>query len=114
VNWRARAERLRALPLAVVLEKLGATPDPHDPAKWHTEQGILSVSRPKFMNWNQGLGGGGAIDLVMHLRGVGFGLALEWLEAHFAGLIPAQLVSDPSADLGVAHRWPSTAASNVT
>ena len=90
VNWRARADRLRAVPLLVVLAELDATPDPHDPAKWHTAQGVLSVTGPKFMNWNQGLGGGGAIDLVMHVRQLGFGQALEWLEHRFAGLAPAQ------------------------
>lgn len=95
MNWRARVDRLRALPLAVVLEQLGATPDPRDPAKWHTAQGVLSVSGAKFMNWNQGVGGGGAIDLVMHVRGVGFGLALEWLEGHFAGLTLPQPGSRP-------------------
>jgi len=88
VNWRVRADQLRALPLPLVLEELGATPDPHDPAKWRTDQGVLSVSGPKFMNWNQGVGGGGAIDLVMHLRQLSFGQALEWLERHFAGLTP--------------------------
>lgn len=84
-DWRARAQRLRTLPLPVVLQELGAKPDPHDPAKWHTLQGVLSVNGLKFMNWNQGVGGGGAIDLVMHLKDVGFGLALEWLETHWAG-----------------------------
>lgn len=88
MNWRVRADRLRALPLPLVLEELGATPDPHDPAKWRTDQGVLSVNGPKFMNWNQGVGGGGAIDLVMHLRQLSFGQALEWLERHFAGLTP--------------------------
>ena len=88
MNWRVRADQLRALPLPLVLEELGATPDPHDPAKWRTDQGVLSVSGPKFMNWNQGVGGGGAIDLVMHLRQLSFGQALEWLERHFAGLTP--------------------------
>ena len=93
MNWRVRADRLRALPLPLVLEELGATPDPHDPAKWRTDQGVLSVSGPKFMNWNQGVGGGGAIDLVMHLRQLSFGQALEWLERHFAGLTPPQTAS---------------------
>ncbi len=93
MNWRVRADRLRALPLPVVLEELGATPDPHDPAKWRTDQGVLSVNGPKFMNWNQGVGGGGAIDLVMHLRQLSFGQALEWLERHFAGLTPPQTAS---------------------
>ena len=93
VNWRVRAERLRTVPLLVVLEELGATPDPHDPAKWHTDQGVLSLSGPKFMNWNQGIGGGGAIDLVMHVRQLSFGQALEWLERHFASLTPPQTAS---------------------
>jgi len=93
VNWRARADQLRALPLPVVLEQLEATPDPHDPAKWRTDQGVLSVTGPKFINWNQGVGGGGAIDLVMHVRQLGFGQALEWLECRFAGLAPPQPAS---------------------
>ena len=41
------------------------------------------------MNWNCGQGGGGAIDLVIHLHQLGFGPALEWLESHFgaAGIV---------------------------
>jgi hypothetical protein len=94
------------------LEQLGARPDPHDPAKWHTEQGVLSVNGPKFMNWHQGIGGGGAIDVVMHVRQVGFGQALEWLERHFAGLAP---VAQPASSFRaqtlvlptpVATNWP--------
>lgn len=42
------------------------------------------MSGPKFMNWNLGLGGGGAIDLVMQVRQLGLGQALEWLEHRFA------------------------------
>ncbi len=97
MNWRARADRWRALPLPVVLKHLEATPDPRDPAKWRTAQGTLTVTGPKFMNWHQGVGGGGAIDLVMHLRQVGFGQALEWLERRFAGPTspPPQTTSRP-------------------
>lgn len=84
MNWRTRADRLRALPLSVVLSALEAVRDPRDSAKWHTVRGALSVNGPKFMNWNLGLGGGGAIDLVMHVRQLGFGQALEWLEHRFA------------------------------
>jgi len=36
VNWRVRADRLRTVPLLVVLEALGATPDPHDPPAAHS------------------------------------------------------------------------------
>jgi hypothetical protein len=89
MTWQERANRLRALPLTVVLRRSGAVPDPADPHKWHTAQGVLSVSGTQFMNWHLGRGGGGAIDLVMHLQGLGFGQALEWLESHGAsGVIP--------------------------
>ncbi|TAJ98602.1 MAG: DUF3991 domain-containing protein [Chloroflexota bacterium] len=111
MNWRARADRLRALPLPVVLEQLEATHDPHDPAKWRTTQGTLTVTGPKFMNWHQGIGGGGAIDLVMHIRQVGFGQALEWLERRFPGCASLQPESTPRVQAltlpaSVTENWP--------
>jgi len=111
VNWRARADRLRSLPLPVVLEQLEATHDPHDPAKWRTAQGTLTVTGPKFMNWHQGIGGGGAIDLVMHVRQVGFGQALQWLERRFNRLASLQPESTPRAQAltlpaSVTENWP--------
>lgn len=87
MNWRERAQRLRAIPLGEVLRQSGARPDHVDPHKWHTTQGVLSVNGAKFMNWRRGQGGGGAIDLVIHLHGLGFGQALEWLEP-LAALAP--------------------------
>jgi Protein of unknown function (DUF3991)/Toprim-like len=111
VNWRARAERLRALPLPAVLAALGATPDPHDSAKWRTARGVLSVSGAKFINWNLDRGGGGAIDLVMQVRQVDFGRALEWLELHCSAFIPVPpdaTLQAPSLSLPapVTNNWP--------
>jgi hypothetical protein len=40
---------------------------------------VLSVTGAKFMNWNCGRGGGGAIDLVIHLHNLGFAQAVQWL-----------------------------------
>jgi hypothetical protein len=90
---------------------LEATPDPHDPAKWHTARGVLSVNGPKFINWSQSVGGGGSIDLVMHVRQVGFGQALEWLELHFGTATPLPLqttlqVQSLSLPPPVAANWP--------
>jgi hypothetical protein len=42
-DQRRRADRLRAIPLESILKLSGATRDPHDPCKWHTPQGVLSV-----------------------------------------------------------------------
>jgi hypothetical protein len=83
---------MRAVPLTAVLRCSGAVPDRADPHKWHTPQGVLSVTGVKFINWHLGRGGGGAIDLVMHLHGLGFGQALEWLERHCTW-VPALPVS---------------------
>lgn len=93
MSWRERAQRLRAVPLGAVLRLSGAQPDPDDPCKWRTCQGVLSVSGARFMNWHRGHGGGGALDLVMHLYQLGFGQALEWLETHFAA---AEFAPPPS------------------
>ena len=82
---RERAPLVRALPLDAVLLATGAQQDLHDKAKWHTAHGVLSVTSTKFMNWNQGVGGGGAIDLAMHLNNLGFKAAVEWLWERFPG-----------------------------
>lgn len=76
-------ELWRAIALPAVLRLWGATPDPQDRHKWHTAQGVLSVNGAKFMNWNRGVGGGGAIDLVMHLKRCTFREAVGWLATRF-------------------------------
>ena len=83
-NFRQRAAAVRQLSLESVLVIRGASCDERDRSKWHTEQGPLSVNGPKFINWGRGVGGGGAIDLVMHLAAIDFRAAVTWLEAHFA------------------------------
>jgi len=96
--FRRRADRARAVPLEAVLLAHGATRDRHDRSKWHTEQGPLSITGAKFINWSRHRGGGGAIDLVMHLAEVDYGTAVTWLEQHFAlGPVAAdQSTSAPS------------------
>jgi hypothetical protein len=87
-DFRQRAAAARAVPLESVLTFRGAQRDRQDKSKWHTERGPLSVTGPKFINWCQGQGGGGAIDLVMHLAGVDCVGAIQWLERHFAAGTP--------------------------
>lgn len=62
---------------------IGARQDRHDKAKWHTAQGVVSVTGMKFMNFSDGVGGGGAIDLAMHLNRQRFKTAVEWLSLRF-------------------------------
>jgi hypothetical protein len=81
---RDRLDRLRRVPLAAVLREAGAQRDRQDRAKWHTPQGAISITGMKFMNWHQSRGGGGAIDLAMHLNDLDFPRAVAWLQCHFA------------------------------
>ena len=79
-----RADVVRKVSLESVLMAGNAVPDQRDRSKWHTEQGPVSINGPKFMNWRRGVGGGGAIDLVMHLAEIDFRAAVEWLEQRFS------------------------------
>jgi hypothetical protein len=80
---RNQANRLRGIPLEQILLLTGAKRDRYDRAKWHTGKGPISCTATKFMNWNQGIGGGGAIDLAMHLNDLDFKAAVEWLSNRF-------------------------------
>jgi hypothetical protein len=95
---RVRTERLRAIPLTDILRASDGKPDPRDPAKWHTARGTFSVNGAKFFDWNQATGGGGAIDLAMHLNGLDFKQALDWLASRFTpGDPPAAVLRSPPA-----------------
>ena len=78
-----RLDQLRRVPLAAVLREIGAQRDRSDKAKWHTPKGAIYITGMKFMNWHQSRGGGGAIDLAMHLNDLDFKRAVAWLQHHF-------------------------------
>jgi hypothetical protein len=89
-----RLDQLRRVPLPAVLRETGAQRDRYDKAKWHTPKGAISITGMKFMNWHQSLGGGGAIDLAMHLNGLDFKTAVAWLQRHFS--IPSDSTPPPN------------------
>jgi hypothetical protein len=95
-DLRERADRLRGIPLEAVLERAGGHRDPHDPAKWHIPKGVLSVSGTKFMSWTRGVGGGGAIDLVIHLGDTDFKAAVEWLSRNFPRVAASEISQAPT------------------
>jgi hypothetical protein len=91
-NIKQKADLVRGINLGQVLAVCGAGKGKFDKAKWHTEKGAISVSGQKFMNWSKGIGGGGAIDLVMHLKNFDFKTAVLWLDTVFS----AQHIQTPS------------------
>ena len=81
---RALADRLRAIDLRDVLQAYGCTQDRQDKAKWHTPAGTISVTEGrKFYDFSAEKGGGGAIDLVMHIEETDYNGALASLSRTF-------------------------------
>jgi hypothetical protein len=93
-------ESLRRIDLTQILPRCGCSIHRLDKCKWHTPCGTISVNGQKFMNWSKNKGGGGAIDLVCHLRGDDFKQAVAWLASNF----------DPSAMPCATHDSPSLPA----
>lgn len=101
-DFRRQADVVRAIPLEVVLTFWGAVRDRRDKSRWRTPRGPLSVTGAKFFSWHDCHGGGGAIDLVMHLGGGDAKQAIGWLWRHLACRVndanpAADLDADPAA-----------------
>jgi len=90
------ADIVRDIGLKTILCSIGAAQDKYDKNKWHTSKGAISVTGQKFMNWNQGIGGGGAIDLIIHLKNTDFKTAVFWLYDHYPAEIPVCISNSDS------------------
>jgi len=95
-------ESLRQIDLKQILNFCGCSPHRLDKCKWHTPCGTISLKGQKFMNWSKNKGGGGAIDLVCHLRGDDFKQAVMWLVSNF----------EPSSLPHFEHKIPQHTPSN--
>ena len=86
-NWKTKytelAQKVRDFPLEKVAYELGLDPDPKDKHKWQNEGHIINITGSKFYDWKELSGGGGAIDLVMHLNQCDFKQAVTWLHDRF-------------------------------
>ncbi|MBE9210947.1 plasmid recombination protein [Nostoc sp. LEGE 06077] len=74
--------QLRDLPLEDVAWELGLN---HDHERWKGHGHIINIDGSKFYDFSpeQQKGGGGAIDLVMHVQGCNFTEAIAWLHDRF-------------------------------
>lgn len=84
---RESTAQLRAMPLDVVLEKLGATRDAKDLTKWHTQAGEVHIEKGEGLRFNSftntDIKGRGAIDLAMKIEGWSFDQAVKFLASEF-------------------------------
>lgn len=70
----------RTIDLTSVVEGFGGLRDPADPKhNWKTHAGRITITDDKFYNHDAEVGGGGAIDLAMHLGSFRFKEAVAWL-----------------------------------
>lgn len=78
-KYESLANKVRDVPLEQVVYELGLNPDPKDKHKWIHENHIINITGSKFYDWQHLKGGGGAIDLVMHVNQCDFKQAVAWL-----------------------------------
>lgn len=104
---REVAGNVRELPLLTVLDRLGFKPSAKDKHNYDTEVGRVTVTSQKFYNHDLGKGGGGAIDLVMHLRQCDYKSAVRELSQSFGdGPIVGDIVARASATVKEAMALP--------
>lgn len=88
-SWRDISNRCRDIPLVDVLESLSCEQDSRDRQKWHTSNGPVWLGKgensQRFFDHLTGVGGGGAIDMVMHIKRCEFKQAVEMLASMLAG-----------------------------
>uniref|UniRef100_UPI000D07E11B MobV family relaxase n=1 Tax=Chlorogloea sp. CCALA 695 TaxID=2107693 RepID=UPI000D07E11B len=79
MKYQDLANKVRDIPLEQVAYELGLESDPKDKHKWQHEDYIINITGSKFYDWQHLKGGGGAIDLVMHVNQCNFKQAVAWL-----------------------------------
>lgn len=107
-DFRGQADAVRSIPLPAVLIRFGAQRDRRDRSQWRTHRGPLSITGEKFFNWHCHQGGGGAIDLVMHLSDCDARSAVRWLQQQLGtGLAPRTHLSASVRAAGSGSRGPA-------
>ncbi|GAX38829.1 MobV family relaxase [Nodularia sp. NIES-3585] len=82
---RQQTEQLRDLPLEDVAWQLGLNRDHNQPTKWRGQVNNINIYGSKFYDFHpsEQRGGGGAIDLVMHVKQCDYRQAIAWLYDSF-------------------------------
>ncbi len=83
-DYTALVDQARQLDLRDTIQTLGGVQDRYDTHKWRVNDEHISINGERFYNHDQQQGGGGSIDLVMHVTGYSFTQAVAYLN-HEAG-----------------------------
>lgn len=77
--WKQQADQLRDLPLEDVAWHLGLDKADKGENRWKGLGQVINITGSKWYDFTAEKGGGGAIDLVMHVAGCNFRQSLAWL-----------------------------------
>jgi Plasmid recombination enzyme/Protein of unknown function (DUF3991)/Toprim-like len=77
--WKQQADQLRDLPLEDVAWHLGLDKADKGENRWKGLGQVININGSKWYDFTAEKGGGGAIDLVMHVTGCNFRSSLAWL-----------------------------------
>lgn len=82
-NWKNKyadiAKGVREIPLKDVAYELGLEADTSDKHKWQNQHHTINITGSKFFDWKHDFGGGGAVDLVMHVNQCDYKQSVAWL-----------------------------------
>ena len=78
-DYKALVAQVRGIDLEDTMRTLGGVQDRYDTHKWQVAGEHISINGEKFYNHDRQSGGGGSIDLVMHVGGYTFRQAVAYL-----------------------------------
>jgi len=78
-DYKALVAQARQLDLRDTIQTLGGVQDRYDTHKWRVNDEHISINGERFYNHDRREGGGGSIDLVMHVAGYTFKQAVAYL-----------------------------------
>jgi len=99
-DYKALVAQARQLDLRDTIQTLGGAQDRYDTHKWRVNDEHISINGEKFFNHDRQSGGGGSIDLVVHVTGYTFKQAVAYLN-HEAG---PELAVAAAANYGARER----------
>ncbi len=79
LDYKALVAQVRGIDLEDTMRALGGERDRYDKHKWQVAGEHISINGEKFYNHDRQSGGGGSIDLVMHVGGYTFRQAVAYL-----------------------------------
>ena len=78
-DYKAIVAQVRQIDVRDTMRQIGGEQDRYDTAKWRIDGEDISINGEKFYNHDRQQGGGGPIDLVMHVTGYDFKRAVTYL-----------------------------------